>query len=125
MTMEIRKRGGQDWGASWVRYVIGHPHRGPAVLDVAITLPRSTEMIARSEVFDADEAATLFDAYYQTGNVPAEYTLRPVEGYTEDDGYIDPTTRWGRHRRPPWGRFPSAVRATRSYFARQAQPSRR
>ena len=93
MTMEIRKRGGQDWGASWVRYVIGHPHRGPAVLDVAITLPRSTEMIARSEVFDADEAATLFDAYYQTGNVPAEYTLRPVEGYTEDDGYIDPPAR--------------------------------
>ena len=82
MTMEIRKRGGQDWGASWVRYVIGHPHRGPSVLDVAITLPRSTEMIARSEVFDADEAATLFDAYYQT-----EMSL--------------PSTRFGRSRDTP------------------------
>ena len=77
------------WGAEWVRYVIGHQHEGNPPLDVAITLPRGDQMVSRAEVFDADEAATLFISYHRTGDIPAGYSLRPVEGYTADGGIID------------------------------------
>ena len=89
ITVEIRKPGGKQWGAKWVRYVVGHPHDGDAPIDVAIELPESTQMLARYEVFDADEAARLFSTYHQTGDIPAQYTLRPVEGYTTDGTIID------------------------------------
>src|SRR5687768_16219831 len=36
MTVEIRKPGGNDWGAAWVRYTIGHPRTGTEPADVPI-----------------------------------------------------------------------------------------
>lgn len=89
LTVETRKAGGAQWGAEWVRYVIGHPHSGPEPLDVPIVLPQSTEMVARHEVFGADEAADLFYSYYTTGDIPAHYCLRPAEGFTSAGGNID------------------------------------
>lgn len=89
MTVEMRKPGGKQWGADWVRYVVGHPHDGDVPLDVPIKLPNSTEMISRPEVFDADEAAQLFYSYYKNGDIPPGYVLRPVEGFTRDGGTID------------------------------------
>ncbi|MED5811081.1 hypothetical protein VST63_01795 [Mycolicibacterium sp. 050232] len=89
MTVEIRKAGGSQWGANWVRYVVGHPHSTAAPLDVPIVLPQSTEMIARHEVFGADEAAELFYSYYQSGDISPDYALRPVEGYIAGGGNID------------------------------------
>lgn len=95
MTVEIRKPGGQQWGADWVRYTIGHPHDGDAPLDVAIPLPRGDQMISAPEVFDAEEAGQLFMAYHETGDIPAGYVLRPVEGYTADGRNIDLATMAG------------------------------
>lgn len=89
MTVEIRKPGGEQWGAQWLRYTVGHPHDGDASLDVAIELPRSDVMVSRAEVFDAEEAAELFIAYYETGDLPPGYVLRPVEGYTADGDIVD------------------------------------
>jgi hypothetical protein len=89
LTVEMRKPGGKEWGADWVRYVVGHPHSEPEPFDVAIKLPHSTEMISRSEVFGADEAADLFLRYYKTGDIPAEYVLRPTEAFTRDGRNID------------------------------------
>lgn len=89
MTVEIRKPGGERWGAKWVRYTIGHPHDGDLPLDVAIPLPNGDQMINAAEVFDAEEAGELFMSYHRTGDIPAGYTLRPVEGYTADGGLVD------------------------------------
>lgn len=88
MTVEIRKPGGQQWGVDWVRYIVGHPHDGTPPHDVPITLPNTTEMRSQPEVFEAEEAAELFIAYYKTGDIPPGYALRPVEGYTTDGQYI-------------------------------------
>lgn len=89
MVVEIRKPGGAQWGADWVRYVIGREHEGNPPLDVAIPLPKADQMISRTEVFEADEAAQLFMSYHKTGDIPPGYALRPVEGYTADGGLID------------------------------------
>jgi len=89
MMLDIRKAGGAQWGANWVRYVIGHPHTGERPLDVAISLPRGDEMVRATEVFDAEEAAQLFMSYHRSGDIPPGYELRPVEGYTADGGLID------------------------------------
>jgi hypothetical protein len=89
MTVEICKPGGEQSGADWVRYVVGHPHVGDAPLDVPIVLPQSTEMRSRFEIFDADEAAQLFYSYYKTGDIPTSYALRPEQGFTRDGGNID------------------------------------
>jgi hypothetical protein len=71
-----------------VRYAVGHPHEDNPPLDVAIKLPHSVQMISRPEVFTADEAAELFYSYYTTGDIPSEYTLRPIEGYRDDGVYL-------------------------------------
>lgn len=84
MTLDIRKPGGQQWGVTEVRYVIGHQHDGNPPLDVAIELPKGPEMVSAPEVFDADEAADIFFTYYKTGDIPPGYVLRPVEGYSAD-----------------------------------------
>lgn len=88
MTVDIRKPGGSHWGADWVRYVVGHPHTEPEPLDVEITLPHP-EMVCRSEVFTTDEAADLFFTYSKTGDIPAQYALRPVQGFTKDGRNLD------------------------------------
>lgn len=89
ITVQIRKRGGQQWGVEWVRYVVGHSHEGDAPLDVPIKLPSSTQMVAHYEVFNADEATELFDTYFKTGDIPASYRLRPIDGYTADGAIFD------------------------------------
>lgn len=89
ITVDIRKVGGSQWGAEWVRYVVGHPHTEPEPLEVAIALPHGPEMVSRSEVFTADEAADLFFTYYKTGDIPTTYALRPVEGFTKDGRNLD------------------------------------
>jgi hypothetical protein len=41
------------------------------------------------EVFGKDQAANLFHTYYISSDIPAGYTLRPVESYTRDGSNID------------------------------------
>jgi hypothetical protein len=89
MVVEIRKPGGEQWGADWVRYVVGHEHEGKPPLDVAIPLPKGDQMISHHEVFDADEAGKLFMSYHKTGDIPSGYVLRAVEGYTASGDLID------------------------------------
>jgi len=89
MAVEIRKLGGEQWGAKWVRYGIGHPHDGVAPVDVPLELPNGTEWISAPEVFAAGEAAQIFISYYKTGAIPNEYVLRPIEGYDADGRLID------------------------------------
>lgn len=80
LTVEIRKPGGEQWGARSVRYVVGHSNAVNQPLDVAIRLPVSTQIIRAGEVFTAEEAADIFYRYYRSGDIAPEYTLRPVEG---------------------------------------------
>lgn len=89
MTVQLRKRGGQQWGVEWVRYIVGRLHDGHPELDVAIKLPRSTEFISAPEAFGADEAAELFLSFYNTGDIPQHYALRPVEGWTAGGANVD------------------------------------
>lgn len=88
ITVEIRRAGGDQWGAEWLRYTIGHPSTGPEPLDVSIQLAHGVKMISRSQVFDADEAAQLFFAYYRTGDIPDGYDLQPIEGYRADGSAV-------------------------------------
>jgi hypothetical protein len=89
MAVEIRKLGGEQWGAKWVRYGIGHQHEGTAPVDVTLELPLGPEMISAPEVFAAEETAQIFMSYYKTGEIPDGYMLRPIEGYTADGDLID------------------------------------
>jgi hypothetical protein len=89
MTVEIRKPGGAQRGVESVWYVVGHPHEGKQEPDVPIQLPRGAQMVNQSEVFAADEAAELFFTYYSTGDIPANYTLRPLNGWTADGTQVD------------------------------------
>ncbi|MFV8174957.1 hypothetical protein [Mycolicibacterium peregrinum] len=89
MEIEFCRPGGADIGAVSVRSVVGHAHSGPAERDVDIVLPRSVQTISRHEVFSADEAADMFERFYRTDTIGDGYTLRPVEGYTAEGGYID------------------------------------
>jgi hypothetical protein len=89
MMLDIRKPGGQQWGAQWVRYIIGHAHEGPEPIDVEIPLPKGPEKVSASEVFGADEGGEILHTYYKTGDIPPGYSLRPVEGYTADHATID------------------------------------
>ncbi|WP_170914983.1 MULTISPECIES: hypothetical protein [unclassified Mycobacterium] len=89
IAIEIRKPGGEQWGAQWVRYAIGHQHHGDAPLDVAIQLPHGAEYVSRPEVFTSEEAAEIFASYYETGAIPDGYALRPVEGYAADGTLVD------------------------------------
>ncbi|MBE5451270.1 hypothetical protein [Mycobacteroides abscessus] len=89
MMLDVRKPGGEQWGAESVRYFIGHPHEGNPPLDVPIELPRGPEFVSAAEVFEAEEAADIFISYYKTGDILPGYTLRPVEGYTANGDLID------------------------------------
>lgn len=90
MTVEIRKPGGEQWGAAWMRYTVGHPQTAPELSDVPIRVANGVKMISRSQVFDADETARLFFAFYKTGDIPAGYVLKPIEGYRADGSVLDP-----------------------------------
>jgi hypothetical protein len=88
LTVELRKPGGGQWGCRWVRYVVEHPHDSPIALDVDIPMPGGGQRMSSAEVFDADEAADLFVAYHQTGDLPDGYALRPVQGYAADGSVV-------------------------------------
>ncbi|WP_301121588.1 hypothetical protein [Mycolicibacterium fortuitum] len=89
MMLDIRKPGGAQRGADWVRYVIGHQHAANLPIDVPIELPKGTEFISAAEVFEAEEAGDIFFTYYKTGDIPEGYALRAVEGYTANGDTID------------------------------------
>jgi hypothetical protein len=89
LTVEIRKPGGGQWNCQWVRYVVGHPHDQRAHLDVETPMPNGAVRVSSAEVFEAEEAADLFAAYHQTGDLPDGYTLRPVDGYTADGTAVE------------------------------------
>lgn len=89
LTIEIRKPGGAQWGCRWVRYVVGHSHAAGLPLDFTIEMASSTLHVSAAEVFDAEEAADLFLAYHQSGDIPATYSLRPAAGYGADGSPID------------------------------------
>lgn len=89
MMLDIRKPGGQQWGAESVRYFIGHSHDRKLTLDVPIGLPRGPEFVSAAEVFEAEEAGDIVFTYYKTGDIPPGYVLRPVEGYTAGGDLID------------------------------------
>jgi hypothetical protein len=92
MTVEIRRPDGGEWGAVSVRSTIGHPHDGPPTQTVAIELPRSTQIVSGAEVFRAEEAADLFDHFYRSGDIPAQYTVRPIEGWAADGSHVTPNS---------------------------------
>ncbi|MGH3723143.1 MAG: hypothetical protein ACRDUS_03320 [Mycobacterium sp.] len=52
ISVEIRKPGGAEWGAQWVRYTVGHLHDVDAPVDVPIELPHGAEYVSRPEVFN-------------------------------------------------------------------------
>jgi hypothetical protein len=90
MTVEIREPGGRRWGAVSVRSKVGLPGGVRAGQDAAIELPHGTEIVGAAEVFTAEQAADLFEAYYETGTIPAGYPRRPVEGFAADGGFVSP-----------------------------------
>ncbi|MGD7788322.1 hypothetical protein ACQCX2_08350 [Propionibacteriaceae bacterium Y1700] len=78
MVVEFCGPGPSDLGP--VRSVVGRPDQ-PSGTEVEIVLPRSVELISRSEVFDAEEAAELFEAFLRSNSIAEGYVLRPVERY--------------------------------------------
>lgn len=68
-----------DAPGSAVRSVVGHGHEGEGTVE--FVLPRSTEVVGTHEVFDADEAAAMFEAFYRSGDIGDGYTLRAVERF--------------------------------------------
>lgn len=89
MALQIRKPGTDAGGMESIRYIVGHPHDGTPALDVPITLGRNAEIVSAPEVFEAAEAAEVFFVYYQTGDIPSAYSLRPVQGWAADGTSID------------------------------------
>lgn len=88
MTIEIRQPTDGQPGVVSVRSVVGHRHDGPSVPDVAVELPQATEMRCGHEIFEAEEAAGIFETYYRTDELPAGYTLRAADGFTADGTII-------------------------------------
>ncbi|MFZ4841011.1 hypothetical protein [Mycetocola saprophilus] len=66
------------------RYGVGRPH-GDYTGEPAVSIPyRSDEAavwVYPSEVFDAAEAAGIYDHYFHTDRVPADYVLRPLDAH--------------------------------------------
>ena len=89
MTIEIRQTGGHQWGVDSVWSVVGHPVGDKQPLDVPIELPGATQMVSRSEVFEAEEAADIFFTYYKTGELADGYVLRPIQGWAADNTPVD------------------------------------
>jgi hypothetical protein len=62
-------------------YVVGHRKQSDDDSGESVEIPwnQHTVTVQASETFTAAEAAELFFAYYQTGWVPAAYTLRGLD----------------------------------------------
>ncbi|OHU31675.1 hypothetical protein BKG76_00195 [Mycobacteroides franklinii] len=90
MVIELCQSGGAEMGAVSVRSVVGHPHGGAAEQNVEIVLPHGVETIAPHEVFEAAEAADMFESFYRADTIGEGYVLRAVEGYTSGGGHVRP-----------------------------------
>ncbi|QIS15376.1 hypothetical protein [Nocardia arthritidis] len=62
------------------RYLVGtHPDRvGVPVLTISVQRGMHQLRVHFDEVFTADEAAEILTAYYRTGEVPSQFTLREL-----------------------------------------------
>jgi hypothetical protein len=89
LTVEIRKSVGGQGDFQEIRYVVGHADRAGLPRDVEIAMPNGPVNISAAEVFDAEEAADIFDTYHQSGDIPAGFTLRPAQGYRTDGSAVD------------------------------------
>ncbi|ORV38332.1 hypothetical protein AWC01_14780 [Mycobacterium doricum] len=93
MTVEIRRAGGDEWNLDCIWGVLGHQADGEQQLDVPIKLPASTQLVSSSEVFKAEEAAELFYTYFKTGDIPDNYALRPIGGWTAEGEWVNLSRR--------------------------------
>jgi hypothetical protein len=64
LSVHIRKPGGRQWGADYVRYAIGHRTADPDPA-LSVRIPRGPHnpvlLVAVHEVFEAEEAADIVD----------------------------------------------------------------
>ena len=67
----------------------GHCSEGDFMLDVEIPMPGGAPCVSATEVFDAEEAADLFQAYHRSGDIAKRYAVRPVEGYRADGTAVE------------------------------------
>ena len=89
LTVEIRKSIGGQGDFQEIRYVVGHPEKSGPPQDVEIAMPNGSVNVTAAEVFDAEEATDIFDAYHQSGDIPAGLTLRAAQGYRADGSAVD------------------------------------
>lgn len=85
LTVEVRK---VDSAGTAHQYVVGRPAgdadaQPPADAQPSVVIRwddgRHSTTVHPSEVFTADEAAEIFSAYQQHGDVPAQYALRALD----------------------------------------------
>lgn len=89
LTVEVSRPDGGQWNCQWVRYVVGHAHDPDLALDVDIPMPHGAQRVSAAEVFEPEEAADVFVVYHQTGDLPDDYVLRPVQGYIADGTAVE------------------------------------
>lgn len=66
--------------ASEQQFVVGRPAgTNDAMRSVDVRWNTFVTRVQQNEVFDADEAAAIFFAYYETARIPSTYVLRPIE----------------------------------------------
>lgn len=87
----------RDGGVMAVRSIVGHAGAAQEPLDVTLTFSSFTARIAASEIFAAEEAATLFQVFYRTDTLPEGYEFRDEEAFLPDGGTLD--LRGGDSRR--------------------------
>lgn len=74
MTVELRRMvDGEP-----VQYVVGRPTGSYAAEETKITWDGVSTTVYANEVFETPEAANLFIAYYESGEVPPDYHLRQI-----------------------------------------------
>jgi len=76
MTIEVKRR--EDDG-ELRHYVIGRPGDDADAPDVEVRFSEYSQLIRPTEVFDANEAAQVYYAYFQTRTVPDTYVLRELD----------------------------------------------
>ncbi len=73
MTVEVRRLK----GGTYEQFVVGRAPNGESPeKKETIHWEKVDTVVARNEIFSADEAAELFRSYYTTGWVPSRYILR-------------------------------------------------
>ena len=75
LTLEVRAK---DALGDFSQYVIGRRPPSGGHSDVRIVWDAHSTMVLPSEVFDADSALAVFDAYLAGRSVPANYALRRI-----------------------------------------------